>query len=716
LEKLDEGAERVTGAGQDDGLNIPEDVQLQSILAARGLDQDEEETLEKETLTDNDSQMISVDEAATDAPPAMELEEMDAMGTEDQESTAALNPPLVDESPPESRDSEAKPQVAPDAEAEKEIEDGSRPTDTTTDKGNSTEIVPAATSHPKDVSTPQRDPPRSQGGEPSSAPGPLSPTSHAMLRESQKESRTLRRHVVALNKQLEHAETELQAQRVELERAAERMEKDRARHREDRESEKTRHSEEIKTIKTQNDKTLKELKQRSDSQIDDVRKQLRDLEDRRMQEGGDWNKELIDAVQREQEMARRLALMEDEKGTLLSQISILQDQQLALGNRIESLTQTADSAMERERESETRLDEALNLHARQIAQRQARESELERTVAELGSALVTARSKASKTVSRKSDPAVAGTMDNSDATSENPTARLQAVEQEMEGVIAQLQFEKQRCETLQNELRDVSKERTDEAASNHAKQIKTDRQVAELSHTITRLESELRIAKNNGSMGGSTASSDQEGAKQIRELSEELLTQREKIANCHSEISTLKSRLKVANERTRTAEIALEEADSRNGMKDVGWRDVERAPISGDSGMRRRGGGTHSRRSAKNDGESMRAALHLDAVRSRSSEQIGKALDGVDAFLVSSGKFLRFNALARLLFISYLLTLHIWTFVLIILYTHGFESVHGDFGAGHGIAHRPAALMQAHDPAAVVAAASRDGQAAEGNT
>jgi hypothetical protein len=63
--------------------------------------------------------------------------------------------------------------------------------------------------------------------------GALSPTSHIMLRDTQKESHTLRRHVVTLNNQLEHAETKLKAQRIELERAAERMEKDRARHKED---------------------------------------------------------------------------------------------------------------------------------------------------------------------------------------------------------------------------------------------------------------------------------------------------------------------------------------------------------------------------------------------------------------------------------------------------------------------------------------------------
>jgi hypothetical protein len=62
----------------------------------------------------------------------------------------------------------------------------------------------------------------------------------------------------------------------------------------------------------------------------------------------------------------------DEKVTFLSQISTLQGQQGALGSRLESLTQAADNAMERERDAEDRLDGALTQHARQISHRQVR--------------------------------------------------------------------------------------------------------------------------------------------------------------------------------------------------------------------------------------------------------------------------------------------------------------------------------------------------------
>lgn len=212
-----------------------------------------------------------------------------------------------------------------------------------------------------------------------------------LLVEMQKEVRTLRRHVVALNQQLEAAEAEMQAQRGELERAAERLQKDSVRRKQDRDNDATRHAQELKTLKAQHETVLADQKSRYDAQLEDLRSQLRTVEERRMQEGGDWNKELADALQREQDTAIKLSSVEDEKATLLSQISTLQAQQEALGGRLESLSETAENATAREREAEDRLDEALSVHARQISQRQAREAELERTIAELGEALVMER-------------------------------------------------------------------------------------------------------------------------------------------------------------------------------------------------------------------------------------------------------------------------------------------------------------------------------------
>ena len=132
----------------------------------------------------------------------------------------------------------------------------------------------------------------------------------AEAREAQKESRTLRRHIVSLNSQLEAAEAEIRAQRMELERAAERMEKDRSRQKEEKEQLVARQTEELKALKLQHERNVNELKSRSDEQLVEARKQMKEIEEHRMQEGGNWTKELKGALQREQESARRVVMLE----------------------------------------------------------------------------------------------------------------------------------------------------------------------------------------------------------------------------------------------------------------------------------------------------------------------------------------------------------------------------------------------------------------------
>jgi len=159
---------------------------------------------------------------------------------------------------------------------------------------------------------------------------------------------------------------------------------------------------------------------------------------------------------------------------------------------------------------------------------------------------------------------------------------------------------------------------------------------------------------------------------------------------------------------------------------------MESAPLSG-SQSRRKNYHEEARWTRQSE-RSIRSAI---ALRGQKGENIGKAIDAVDSFSVqtgkslfvaliqnrsrnlvtlgisrgrcfvlgirfsSTGKYLRANPLARAGFLLYLFLIHLWTFVLLFFHAHGFETVHGDFGAGHEVPHGPHALMQAHDPAAV---------------
>lgn len=132
----------------------------------------------------------------------------------------------------------------------------------------------------------------------------------AASKEAQKEVRVLRRHVVKLNGTLERAENEIAALRAELGRAGERMEKDRTRAKEEKENAQKRFTEELNALRAQHDQALKDRHLRFEEQLANYKSKLNDLENRRKQEGGDWNKEIAQAFEREQEMSNRVTLLE----------------------------------------------------------------------------------------------------------------------------------------------------------------------------------------------------------------------------------------------------------------------------------------------------------------------------------------------------------------------------------------------------------------------
>lgn len=129
-------------------------------------------------------------------------------------------------------------------------------------------------------------------------------------KEAQKEVRVLRRHVVKLNENLEQAENEIAALRDELGRAAERMEKDRGRAKEQKEVAQKIHLDELDVQRKQHEQALKDQKIRFEGQLQSYKSKLSEMENQRKQEGGDWNKEIAQAFQREQEMSNRAAFLE----------------------------------------------------------------------------------------------------------------------------------------------------------------------------------------------------------------------------------------------------------------------------------------------------------------------------------------------------------------------------------------------------------------------
>jgi flagellin-like hook-associated protein FlgL len=543
-----------------------------------------------------------------------------------------------------------------------------------------------------------------------------------MLGQAQKEVRTLRRHVVALNNQLEGAEREVVAQRNELEQAGERMTKDSARHKEERERERTTHQSQFQALRSEHDAALQAQRAKYEALLEESRSQLKAVEDRRRQEGGNRDKELADALDRESQAVAKLESVEDERATLMSQISTLQSQQESLGSRLESLSQTAENAFAREREAEERLDEALSMHARQISQRQAREAELERTVSELGAALVAAE----KLGAGRLD---AGEADPGNAHGGSTSAallRVATMESELESLRSQLFDEQQRNHTLEAELRESSRERNEEALVTQKRQQQHDRRIEELNQALSQLKSELGAARDSASTDnhrrqGSRAverSLDVDSMQsQIQSLSDEVVRHRDKLGGAQSEVAALRSRLSAALERAQSAESALEDAQAALAASNFRGGDDDDDVEPGLARMRtrlnrvRQRGGRGGVLGRSHPSNTMRSALKLDGLTMHphaggsgpaGAEAVGKTLDAMDSLLSQSGKVLRANPFARLFFVAYLLLLHVWTFVAIIFHAHGMEGIHGDFG---GSAQHP--MMMIPTPRAAAASANK---------
>mmetsp|Transcript_31917 Transcript_31917/g.47108 ORF Transcript_31917/g.47108 Transcript_31917/m.47108 type:complete len:756 (+) Transcript_31917:214-2481(+) len=502
----------------------------------------------------------------------------------------------------------------------------------------------------------------------------------ANVGELQRETKTLRRHVVSLNKQLESAESELEAQRIELSQAGDRLEANRKKAKEEKEKLISQHSSLVKTIQQEKDQLLNEIKARHQQQLEELQQVVRESDEKRMQEGGDWTKELENTIERERELVRKLALVEDEKSTLLSQISTLQSQYDRVQSRLDSISQTADNAMMREREAEDKLDMALSMHARQLNQRQSREADLERTIAELSASL------ASLPSSLLSDDAEGDTAAGASTVIQLKN-QVHLLEEELENTKAQLSSEKQRVVIMQHELRDMSKERTLEATSARSKQHQFDRQIADMSLQISKLQSSLRQAKKSEGIDAGKSGAVYGESGEVAELTEQVVRQQEKIAQATSENAALRNRLQVALERANKAERTVESVEASTE------RDVE----SGNYGDLSSDGDGIRRRRRRNE-ISIRSAINLSS-QNKNTERIGKAIDSLDNFSVQTGKYLRYNPLARGGFILYLIMLHAWTFVVLFFHAHKFETIHGDFGAGHQLSPGPHALMQQSNPA-----------------
>ena len=501
----------------------------------------------------------------------------------------------------------------------------------------------------------------------------------AQLTKTANELKTTQTQVQALTSQtrtletkLESANAEIQAQSEELQRAGERMEKDRARAQEEREDLLDEQEEELEQVHQAHKTEVDGIRKQYESQIADLMNQLRTEETRRRQEGGDYTQELHDAIERERGALKQLNDVVTESTQLRTTISQLEQQQTALQSKLDAALQSVKTATEREREAEDKLDSSMSLHSRQTRQRQSREAELEKTIFDLGTALTLARQK--QPVLTKADA--------SDFAGESFKDKYMVVAEEVESLKVQLHMETQRREALQEELNDISRERSEEVSSAQARQRMQDRKVSEMEMTISRLKAQAQEHKGKhvGSPGKDPALLSQEleeTRRDIESLSLQLVRQQNLAENAKSEVVALKGRLQASASRAEQAEKSLQIAHATRSAGGTTNNRLYEMEGGGVAGMRRRvKGAARSRHYG-----TIRSALQMSPGRTSNPfmEQVAMTLDALDSWMVESGSFLRHEPLARLAFMLYLILLHLWSFALVVFHTA--EEPHADFGS-----------------------------------
>jgi predicted nucleic acid-binding Zn-ribbon protein len=482
----------------------------------------------------------------------------------------------------------------------------------------------------------------------------------------------------SLRQQLDRAEDEVRAQHDELMAAAASLSEERAALKEEKDEFLADHEEEMENVQHRHQKEVQKLHKQYQAQIKGLQNSLKEQKAQFAKQGGDLSVEM-DKVMEERDLAvERAAALQSNHDALFEQFDTLSSQHDALRQQCAALENAAESARQAERAAEEMADAALEQHKHQLALRQAREAELERTVADLGAALTALQTRSNGASSHHES---ASQSFHAEESLREYKEKCDVMAEELESAQTELQLVKQRCAALEIDVQELSRERDAEIASSQQRQRQHDEQFAAL---LAQLSSHMEPSMYpNGTLRSSDDSRLRhalheldEAKKQVESLSDQLMRQQGAVESSKSEVLALKGRLQATNSRADAAEVALASATASSyDIEGGGSGSKSRRRIKG--GVRALGGGPS--RPSHLAPRSVRAALGLRVVSGSAMEQVALTIDAIDNWMVDTGAILKTEPLARFAFAVYLAILHCWCFALV--FFHAVESEHGDISS-----------------------------------
>lgn len=228
----------------------------------------------------------------------------------------------------------------------------------------------------------------------------------------------------------------------------------------------------------------------------------------------------------------------------------------------------------------------------------------------------------------------------------------------------------------------MSKESASEASISQTLEMQHQRENEDLKAEVFRLRQIVRDVQKHAEKGGDDPKIDEEQGhhNESHALSAQVLKLRDKLAQTTGELKALKPRLAAAIARATKAEdelaaVKLHEMESAVARSSTS-NTRRRQPMGGSS-------------------LSIRTAIQQNLGQNNPAEKMGNAVDALDAFSVSTGKYLRRNPLARAGFILYFFMIHIWSFVLLSFHAHHLET--SSYGHKPAFAVGPDSLVKHHE-------------------
>jgi hypothetical protein len=376
----------------------------------------------------------------------------------------------------------------------------------------------------------------------------------------------------------------------------------------------------------------------------------------------------------QQELDEALAEVEEQKSKVASLYKNVEEAVAAQQEASQQTAKASGASVEEVAELrqelqalEAKLEQEKEANQEQHREGQKREEELEQQNADLALALA----KSERAMAAKEEIAMGGGVDDSGRSAD----QHRDIQLDLQSTHAALSLEKEQVQALQQELAAVMAELAAARQSEEITQKESISGFRSREREIEKLKRELGQLKDRkaaaGGFGG--IEDNDEGAQQrMKQLSDSVLRRTEELSVSKTELTAMCGRLQRMQQRAEQAERSLQEYESGGG--EISISIAGGGFDSGNDGLtsRRRGDG------GKGHGASGSMSAELKPLTKQ--KELLNTVDALDKFALDTGRFLRYNPMARLIFLVYLIMLHLWALFILAFHSHQLEKMHADTG------------------------------------